>query len=276
MGLKERERELTLVAAGDALIMRRMSVYGETDLVRIIRDTDVAFVNCETTIHDYKGYPSTQLEPTAKVAPPYIADELKWMGFDLVSFANNHCMDYGIEGMLATCENLDRAGLVYAGAGKNLGEARIPAFLDTAKGRVALVAAYAVKQTESRTVRGMAGEVRPEVQGRPGFNPVRYQTYFAVEPPMLQQLRTISAKMKLTERFSTPRYVHIQPEEKKPKGFWRRFLDNVGSNEEVLNPHRFWKKHWEQERKRLSDDFGFGLLRSSIHSQARSAREEEQ
>lgn len=229
--------ELNLVATGDSLIMRRMSVYGETDLVRIIRDADVAFTNCETTIHDYKGYPSTQLEPTAKVAPPYIADELKWMGFDLASFANNHCMDYGIEGMLATCENLDRTGLVYAGAGKNLGEARIPAFFDSSRGRVALIAAYAVEQTEFRTVRGMAGEARPEVQGRPGFNPLRYETYYAVDPAMLQQLKDMSAKMKLSERFSTPRYIHILPEEKRPKGCW--FLSNrfVEADGQDLGPH---------------------------------------
>jgi poly-gamma-glutamate synthesis protein (capsule biosynthesis protein) len=237
MDSSEQKRELTLVATGDSLIMRRMSVYGETDLVKTIRDADVAFTNCETTIHNYKGYPGTQLEPTAKVAAPHIAEELAWMGFDILSFANNHCMDYGIEGMLATCENLDRAGLVYAGVGRNLGEARIPAFLDTAKGRVALVAAYAVEQTLFRTVRGMAGEARPDIQGRPGVNPLRYETYYAVEPAMLQQLKNISSKMRLSARFSIPRYIHVLPEEKRPKGFWFLSKRFVEAGEDVLGPH---------------------------------------
>ena len=63
--------------------------------------------------------------------------------------------------------------------------------------------------------------------------------------------------------------------EEKPKGFWKRLWDNVEPNEKVLNPRRFWKRHREQAERRLSDDFGFGLLRSGIHSRARSAREGE-
>jgi len=60
--------------------------------------------------------------------------------------------------------------------------------------------------------------------------------------------------------------------EEKPKGFWRRFWDNVEPDEEILSPDGFWERHWGEERKRLSDDFAFGLLRSRIHTQRVSRR----
>ena len=39
--------------------------------------------------------------------------------------------------------------------------------------------------------------------------------------------------------------------EEKPKGFWRRFWDNVEPNEKVLNPRRFWKRHGEEDRRSM-------------------------
>ncbi len=47
--------------------------------------------------------------------PLEFAEELKRQGFDLVSTANNHCMDRGIGGLYATLDNLDRVGLGHIG-----------------------------------------------------------------------------------------------------------------------------------------------------------------
>ena len=71
-----------------------------------------------------------------------VAPSLKAMGFDLMNRANNHVFDSDKEGMFSTIEQLDTAGIVHAGTGKNLEDARAPAFFDSPKGRVGLVAMH--------------------------------------------------------------------------------------------------------------------------------------
>ncbi len=53
------------------------------------------------------------------LAPPVVAEELKWMGMDLLARANNHTTDYGVEGMVVTNQLLDSLGLNHAGSGMN-------------------------------------------------------------------------------------------------------------------------------------------------------------
>src|SRR5947199_9266688 len=55
------------------------------------------------------------------------------------ALANNHILDWGYKGLSETLQTLDSAGIAHAGAGKNAGEAAMPAVLDlTGKGRVLL------------------------------------------------------------------------------------------------------------------------------------------
>jgi poly-gamma-glutamate capsule biosynthesis protein CapA/YwtB (metallophosphatase superfamily) len=59
-------------------------------------------------------------------ASPFVLDELKWAGFKMVNTANNHALDFGIDGLRSTIRNLDLAGLIHAGTGENLARARAP------------------------------------------------------------------------------------------------------------------------------------------------------
>src|SRR5438270_240575 len=77
---------------------------------------------------------------TVSLRSTLVAEELKWAGFDLLSVANNHAGDFGVEGMRRTARALRDAGLTFAGTGENLAFARSPAYLDSHKGRVALIA----------------------------------------------------------------------------------------------------------------------------------------
>ena len=61
------------------------------------------------------------------------------MGFDLVSRANNHALDWGVEGMRETSHWLEGAGIAYAGVGENLGLAQAAGYFEGAKGRIGLV-----------------------------------------------------------------------------------------------------------------------------------------
>lgn len=45
------------------------------------------------------------------------------MGFDMLSYANNHTFDWGVEGMRETCRILDENEIIYSGVGENLAQA---------------------------------------------------------------------------------------------------------------------------------------------------------
>ena len=63
---------------------------------------------------------------------------------------------------------MDEWGLVHAGTGENLGWASRPGYLETNKGRVALIG-----MASTHTAMSRAGAAAPEVQGRPGLNALR-------------------------------------------------------------------------------------------------------
>ena len=59
-------------------------------------------------------------------APASGAEELAALGFDLVSLAMNHAMDYGADGMRDTVRALDAAGVGHAGFGETVAGATRP------------------------------------------------------------------------------------------------------------------------------------------------------
>ncbi|PSP81508.1 capsule biosynthesis protein CapA [Halobacteriales archaeon QS_1_68_20] len=191
------EDTLTLAAAGDAIVNRRVSAFGHErfrDVVDEVRAADASFVNLETVLHDYEGHPAAVPGGTYLRSPPWVADELAWMGFDLFGAATNHAGDYSHGGMQATMRELGERNLAYAGLGRNLAEAREPAYADTAAGRVALVAACSTVPPGVN-----AGRRRRDVQGRPGISPVRHEMRYVVPGETLEDLREVSEALGLEE-----------------------------------------------------------------------------
>jgi len=76
-----------------------------------IQQADYAVANFETTLNGppYSGYPQF-------CAPDALAYNMKEIGFDLVSTANNHSMDKGFNGVVRTLDTLDAAGLEHVGS----------------------------------------------------------------------------------------------------------------------------------------------------------------
>lgn len=183
----------TLALTGDSIITRRLAVYTEpahTRLFDLIRGADAAFTNLEMLFHDYEPYPMNQSGGTYMRAEPALLKELVWAGFDMVSLANNHTGDYGADGMRITKKHVAAAGLVQAGAGEDLAEAREAAFLDTANARVAMISVASTFPDHAR-----AGRPRNGVRGRPGLNPLRFTTTYVVPRQQLEQLRAIQAAL---------------------------------------------------------------------------------
>ncbi len=193
------ETALTLAAAGDAIHNRRLMPFDNDkdprfqDMVRIIRGADAAFLNLEQSLFrmsEFKGWPEVENGGNWEVGPPEIALDLKAMGFDLFNRANNHTTDYGAEGMRVTNQWLDEVGIVHAGTGMNLGQASRPGYLDTPRGRVALIGLATTFTPMSR-----AGAARPEVPGRPGLNGLRIDRRYQLDAASFASLRSVAGKL---------------------------------------------------------------------------------
>jgi poly-gamma-glutamate capsule biosynthesis protein CapA/YwtB (metallophosphatase superfamily)/outer membrane protein assembly factor BamB len=147
-GLAEGGDEIIeLVAVGDIMLSRtveeRMEVYGNTypfeAVTDLLRRADIAIGNLESPL-------SVSGEPLQKRfvfrAHPRHAEALAWAGFDVMSVANNHLLDFGQEGIEQTLQILRDVGVAYLGAGLSPEEARRPLIL-RAKGRRIAFLAYA-------------------------------------------------------------------------------------------------------------------------------------
>jgi len=183
----------TLALTGDSIIMQRLQVFKEpefTKLFDLIRGADAAFTNLETLFHDYEMPPAHESGGTWMRTDPPILKELVWAGFDLVSRANNHAGDFGVQGAQITSRYVREAGLVEAGVGNSLSEAREAKFLETPKGRVALISAASTFTPHSR-----AGNTRGDMPARPGLSPLRFTTTYIVTPERLADLRRVASEL---------------------------------------------------------------------------------
>jgi poly-gamma-glutamate synthesis protein (capsule biosynthesis protein) len=98
------------------------SVFG--DFGSILKDTDFAITNLEAPLTETNNK-IKKSGPNMK-GNPNTAKMLASFGFNLVTTANNHILDYGAEGIKDTLDICDSAELNYVGCGKNIQEARKP------------------------------------------------------------------------------------------------------------------------------------------------------
>lgn len=167
----------SLAAVGDVIMNRRLTQFdhpgdpGFYGMAQHLRAADATFMNLEQSIfrlQEFDGWPAAENGGNYEVGSPETLRDLVDMGFNLFNRANNHSTDYGVAGMQATNRLMDEWGLVHSGTGDNLGWASRPGYLETAKGRIALIGMASTHSQMSR-----AGATAPEIQGRPGLNPLR-------------------------------------------------------------------------------------------------------
>lgn len=188
-------RSLTTVLSGDALIVQEYPLDndGRRSFVELVGAADVAFTNLEVPLNDFHGPP----EPGSSIylsTSPHSGKELLSAGFNLFSVANNHVLDYGVEGLRRHVEALRSLGMPFAGVGETAGEAARPAYVDTPNGRVALVACA------SSLGRGWpAADPAPGVEGRPGLCPLRFDTRYVVNSATFEQARQVARAVGLEQ-----------------------------------------------------------------------------
>ncbi len=139
----------TLALTGDVMLGRLVNeamklqgfAYPWGDTLPLLRRADRLLINLECTLtahtEPWRGDP---YKPFFFRAEPAAVATLSLARVSFASLANNHSLDFDVPGMLETIAVLDGAGIAHAGAGRNLAEARAPAWLSAGGLRIAVLA----------------------------------------------------------------------------------------------------------------------------------------
>lgn len=183
--------DITLAATGDYLATRRIPE-GDPhfrEIQSVVRSADSAITNLEITVLDEdEGTPGALSGGHHLRTTPDRLDDLKAYGFSLVGMANNHALDYSVDGLLASRRHVRAAGLIACGTGSHQAQAGQAVFHDSPRGRVALIS---VTSSAHRTWH--AGRQRPDINGRPGLNGLRHVKAMTVTPEHFAALREVAA-----------------------------------------------------------------------------------
>jgi len=180
----------TLASVGDMIILRPASNLTDPafqSALKIIRDADVGFGNFESLIRDETHFqgPLGGMFGTKEVAA-----DVRAMGFQVVNRAGNHLMDSNQEGLFETLRFMDQAGLVYAGAGRNLDDARAAHYYESPKGRIGVVGMYGDVGGSGQS--RLAATYRiGNTGGKPGLNPLGLTRAIVVSQDELNSLKKI-------------------------------------------------------------------------------------
>ena len=102
----------------------------------VVKSADIAVANLETPIgrSNFSGYPSF-------CAPDSFLYAARDAGFNVLLFANNHCLDRGKNGALYTLDLLDSLGIAHCGVYRNAEERaeRYPLLIENKGMRIALL-----------------------------------------------------------------------------------------------------------------------------------------
>ncbi|MDE2403564.1 MAG: CapA family protein [Sphingomonadales bacterium] len=155
-----------LLATGDLAMDR--DDYDESFVATsdVLRAADLTFGQLETSFAA-RGSRLPQARH-AVLARPEGAAALGRAGFDVISMAGNHCMDWGAEAFFETRAHLRAAGIAVVGAGADIAEARTPVLTVLGDGTRVAVLAYS--------------SILPQAywadERRPGCAPMRAHTVY--------------------------------------------------------------------------------------------------
>lgn len=162
--LPEKET-VTFAFAGDVLLDESyavMSTYRmngselekciDPALLEIMRGADVFMINNEFPFTD-RGEAADGKAFTFRAQTENV-QILHDMGVDIVSLANNHVYDYGEISLLDTLDTLERAGIPYVGAGRNLQEASKVVYYQNGDMKIGIVSATEIERFTTPDTKG--------------------------------------------------------------------------------------------------------------------------
>jgi poly-gamma-glutamate capsule biosynthesis protein CapA/YwtB (metallophosphatase superfamily) len=153
---------ITIVLTGQSMIRSdlRATKPVAVPVIKGLLNGDVIFTNLEAAV----ALPGeTVQEGRGFLTPPEALDALTTMGFNLLALAGNHAFDLKETGIRNTLRELERRHVVHAGTGDTIGEAAAPAYVQTPKATVALIASAS----------GLIAPGGRATADRPGVNELR-------------------------------------------------------------------------------------------------------
>jgi len=176
---------MRIVLTGDCLfssrnLLRRL----DPKVVEILKSADAVFTNAEFSTPKRDTPPGFTMYLTS--VRQDTLDEFCDLNIKLIAFANNHTSDYGWQGCKETIEAAEKRKLIPCGIGMNLEDARKARFLDTANGRVAVVAASSTWAEKS-----VASMENADTVARPGLCPLRWGRAYVLPDKEFEELRKI-------------------------------------------------------------------------------------
>lgn len=143
--------EILIHAVGDLMLAGRWAPdlkksgydYAFGGVTKELAKGDINIANLESPIST--GGTEFKTKKFRFRAEPQVVAAIRKAGFNLVTLANNHTMDFGGKALVDTIQNLEKAGIVSLGAGKNLQEARKMA-LYKIKGKKVAFLGYSLTQ----------------------------------------------------------------------------------------------------------------------------------
>ena len=140
-------------AEGNLVPVYRLS--GPKGIVRaLVKDADLAIANHEQPTPTNWSYHLQGMRFSGK---PDLTRIFTRAGIDVVSLANNHIRDYGDPGVINTLRTLDKYGIRYAGAGRNVKAAARPAYLEVRGVTVGIVSCNQFSVPSNRATKSRAG-----------------------------------------------------------------------------------------------------------------------
>jgi poly-gamma-glutamate synthesis protein (capsule biosynthesis protein) len=159
-------------------------------VVELIQRGDVTIGNQEGVFFDLDAFKGQGYGNGLLWGEGSLAKDMKAMGVRMVSVANNHSTDWGPEGLLETCRLLDETGIVHAGGGRTLQEARKAGVLATPKGRVALVSVASTFKPNAG-----ANDTAGGVPSRPGISVLRTRKINLVTSDQMAMIRKLATEL---------------------------------------------------------------------------------
>ena len=144
---KDQPRVITIAAAGDLMMhQRQLKVARQKDgsydfsgyftqIAPYLNSADLSFANLETTLlgKNYSGYPQF-------CAPDSYLDAVKAAGFDVLTTANNHCLDTGLPGLIRTIDTVRARGFYQTGTYKSPEDFQKPLIIEANGIKVGVIA----------------------------------------------------------------------------------------------------------------------------------------
>lgn len=231
--------DVVLYAAGDVAPDREDPGSIFQRVADLLKGGDIAFCQLESVLSN-RGTPLPQARLACR-AQPEVARAIREAGFTVVSFASNHCMDWGREAFLDTLDVLRGQGLLVIGVGENIEVARRPAIIERKGTRVAFLAYNSILP------QGYWADI-----DRPGCAPMRAFTFY-------EQIEH--------DQPGTPCRIHTYPHRDDLKAM----VDDIGkakSQADVLVVSMHWGVHfipavladYQREVARVAIDSGADLI----------------